>query len=221
MPVLYFDGVIGDFTRLPCFTIFDETTRLRGPLASSSRKFGWFAWFSGCEWSRDNSQEIEKGWILKGDTVAELAARLGMKPGDLEATVSRLQRELQEAGGSRFRSAEGKPGGDRKASVLCNEAFPDHGEHPGRPQKKQQVPGAGSLRPAHTTTVHCRRTGFVLGMDVQRRWKQRRVPLHGANRRAQRRCHEAARVAVYDLGAISRPSPGCMLGATSSPVRRR
>jgi succinate dehydrogenase/fumarate reductase flavoprotein subunit len=87
--VLYFDGVIGDFTRLPCFSIFDETTRLRGPLASSGRKFGWFDWFSGYEWSRDNGKEIEKGWIVKGETVAELATKLGMKPAALEATIAR------------------------------------------------------------------------------------------------------------------------------------
>jgi len=84
--VLFFDGVIGDFTRLPCYHIFDETARLRGPL-SSSRKFGWFGWHSDYEWSRDNSKEIEKGWIVKGDTVAGLAAKLGMKPEDLEATI--------------------------------------------------------------------------------------------------------------------------------------
>jgi len=94
--LLYFDGVIGDFTRLPCFTIFDETTRLRGPLASSNRKFGWFAWFSGYEWSKDNSKEIEKGWIVKGATAAELGGKLGMKPEDLEATLSRYNEDCKK-----------------------------------------------------------------------------------------------------------------------------
>ena len=94
--VLYFDGVAGDFTRLPCYSIFDETTRLRGPLASSNRKFGWFGWFSGYEWSRDNSKEIEKGWIVKGETVAELATKLGMKPGDLDATITTYNENCQK-----------------------------------------------------------------------------------------------------------------------------
>jgi succinate dehydrogenase/fumarate reductase flavoprotein subunit len=84
--VLQFDGIVGDFTRLPCYVVFDETSRLRGPL-SSSRKFGWFGWFSGYEWSKDNSREIEKGWITKGETLAELAGKLGMKAEDLGATV--------------------------------------------------------------------------------------------------------------------------------------
>ena len=94
--VLYFDGVAGDFTRLPCYAIFDETTRLRGPLASSGRKFGWFDWFSGYEWSRDNSKEIEKGWIVKGETAAELATKLEMKPADLEATIARYNENCKK-----------------------------------------------------------------------------------------------------------------------------
>jgi len=87
--LMFFDGVIGDFTRLPCYTVFDETTRLRGPLGNGSRKFGWFGWYSKYEWSRDNSKEIEKGWILKGETLAELAGKMGMKAEDLEGTVTK------------------------------------------------------------------------------------------------------------------------------------
>jgi len=94
--LMFFDGVVGDFTRLPCYAIFDETSRLRGPLASSNRKFGWFGWFSGYEWSRDNSKEIEKGWILKGETVAELAAKLGMKPSDLDETINRYNENCKK-----------------------------------------------------------------------------------------------------------------------------
>jgi succinate dehydrogenase/fumarate reductase flavoprotein subunit len=87
--LLFFDGVIGDFTRLPCYYVFDETTRTRGPLGSAGRKFGWFGWHPNYQWSRDNSAEIEKGWIIKGDTIADLAARLSMKPADLEQTISK------------------------------------------------------------------------------------------------------------------------------------
>jgi succinate dehydrogenase/fumarate reductase flavoprotein subunit len=88
--LLYFDGVIGDFTRIPCFGIFDETTRMRGPIVSgTSWKFGWFSWHSGYQPSRDNTKEIDKGWITKGDTLAQLADKLEMKPADLESSVAR------------------------------------------------------------------------------------------------------------------------------------
>jgi succinate dehydrogenase/fumarate reductase flavoprotein subunit len=86
--LLFFDGVAGDFTRLPCYYVFDETARQRGPL-SSARKFGWFGWHSNYQWSRDNSAEIEKGWIIKGDTLADLATKLDMKPADLESTITK------------------------------------------------------------------------------------------------------------------------------------
>lgn len=87
--LLYFDGIIGDFTRIPCYGIFDETTRARGPVVSAMGwKFGWFSWFGGYAASRDNHKEIEKGWIVKGETLAELAEKLGMTTTALEATVS-------------------------------------------------------------------------------------------------------------------------------------
>lgn len=88
--LLYFDGVLGDFTRIPCFGIFDDATRAKGPIISgASWKFGWFGWFVGYTPSRDNSKEIEKGWIVKGETLADLAGKLKMKPVVLEESVAR------------------------------------------------------------------------------------------------------------------------------------
>ncbi len=88
--LLFFDAEIGDFTRIPCYAIFDETTRLRGPVVSGAGwKFGWFGWFGNYQASRDNSKEIEKGWIVKGESLSDLAARLEIKPAELEATVAK------------------------------------------------------------------------------------------------------------------------------------
>lgn len=87
--LLFFDGILGDFTRIPCFAIFDESTRARGPLVGgTSWKFGWFSWFGGYVPSRDNTREIEKGWILKGETIADLAGKLDLRAADLEETVA-------------------------------------------------------------------------------------------------------------------------------------
>lgn len=94
--LLYFDGVLGDFTRIPCFGIFDESARTRGNVAGGMAfKFGWFGWFGGYQGSRDNSKEIEKGWIIKGETLADLANKLEIKPAELEASVARWNEQCQ------------------------------------------------------------------------------------------------------------------------------
>jgi succinate dehydrogenase/fumarate reductase flavoprotein subunit len=95
--LLCFDGVAGDFTRIPCFGIFDENTRTRGPVVSGATwRFGWFGWFGEYTPSRDNSKEIEKGWIVRGDTLVELAGKLKMKPADLEASVARYNEHCRK-----------------------------------------------------------------------------------------------------------------------------
>ena len=105
--LLYFDGVLGAFTRLPCFGIFDESARTRGSIAGGMGfKLGWFGWFGGYQGSRDNSKEIEKGWIVKGETLADLANKLEMKPADLEASVARWNEQSRNQNDQDF----GRPG---------------------------------------------------------------------------------------------------------------
>ena len=88
--MLYFDGVLGDFTRLPWWGLFDESLRVKGNIISGpNRKFGWFGWHGAYEASRDNSKELEKGWIIQGATIPDLAGKLGMKPDDLGDTLTR------------------------------------------------------------------------------------------------------------------------------------
>ena len=112
--VLFFDGIIGDFTRIPYFAIFDETTRSKGPLISyGNMKIGWFSWYSGYEWSQDNSKEIEKGWIVKGESIAALAAKLEMKPEDLDATVARYNENCKNQVDPDFGRSKREPDCDR------------------------------------------------------------------------------------------------------------
>jgi succinate dehydrogenase/fumarate reductase flavoprotein subunit len=58
----------------PAYMIFDETARLAGPLYPS--------------WSKDSSDEIAKGWIVKADTIAKLAAMIKVPAAALEAQVA-------------------------------------------------------------------------------------------------------------------------------------
>ena len=72
---------------LPVHLIFDESTRAAGSIASQ-----WLSWpttTEGYMWSSDNLAEIEKGWIVKADTVAELAEKIGRDPEALQAAIDR------------------------------------------------------------------------------------------------------------------------------------
>jgi succinate dehydrogenase/fumarate reductase flavoprotein subunit len=70
------------YPRIPCYMIFDDTTRAKGPISRD-----WRAW-NDYVWSLDNSAEIEKGWIKKGQTLAELAKEIGVDGTVLEHTVA-------------------------------------------------------------------------------------------------------------------------------------
>lgn len=70
---------------LPVDLIFDEKTRSAGSIASQ-----WLSWpttTEGYMWTSDNLAEIEKGWIIKADTVEELAAKLGRDAAKLQETI--------------------------------------------------------------------------------------------------------------------------------------
>lgn len=58
---------------LPAYAVFDETARLSQPVYNS--------------WSDGNVDEIEKGIIIKADTLEDLAKKLGVNPDNLRKTV--------------------------------------------------------------------------------------------------------------------------------------
>ncbi len=72
------------YPRIPCYLIFDEATRKRGPV---SRTTGLGSAGIRHAWSRDNSTEIKNGWILKDETLAGLARKLGMDAKVLQHTI--------------------------------------------------------------------------------------------------------------------------------------
>ena len=84
------DGDYELFQRRPLHVIFDEATRQAGPISPPREilPVGWNLLMEEYEWSADNSAEIDKGWIQKADTPAELAEILGIDPDGLEASVA-------------------------------------------------------------------------------------------------------------------------------------
>jgi succinate dehydrogenase/fumarate reductase flavoprotein subunit len=87
---LFFDGILGEFTRNPWWTVFDDTTAKKGPVAfMPGTTFTWFNAHSGYKWSKDNSAEVAKGWILSAPDLNGLAAKMEVKPEALAGTLAK------------------------------------------------------------------------------------------------------------------------------------
>ncbi|MBN2191200.1 MAG: FAD-binding protein [Polyangiaceae bacterium] len=84
--LFFFDGLKQSFSRIPCFGVFDDTTRRAGRLAGGLS--GWFGRHGTYTWSADNSAEVASGWIRQGQTLDALAAAIGVDPAALNATVA-------------------------------------------------------------------------------------------------------------------------------------
>lgn len=84
LAVDYYDSAALCYPRIPCYLIFDEKTRRRGPVSPTAGLGD-----AGVRhvWSKDNLAEIEKGWIRKAESPGALARLLGMDETALEETV--------------------------------------------------------------------------------------------------------------------------------------
>ncbi len=89
-----FDVVKLLYPRVPSWMIFDETMRTRTTITSmgiSTAGFGFIPW------TKDNMDAVNRGWIYKGDTIEEVAAKIKehgenrklMEAANLAKTVSR------------------------------------------------------------------------------------------------------------------------------------
>lgn len=99
---LIYDHDKARYANLPMFMIFDESFRKTTPLIPKNylpnAVGGWaFVHKLVDGWSTDNSREIEKGWIAKADTLAELAEKIGVDAAGLDETV-KAYNDAQAAG---------------------------------------------------------------------------------------------------------------------------
>ncbi len=81
----YFDPLKGVYPRLPAYLVFDESFRMMGaPMSANSVNGGVMGAKTAkykYEWSKDQSAEIAKGWIMKADTIEELAKLINARQG--------------------------------------------------------------------------------------------------------------------------------------------
>jgi 3-oxosteroid 1-dehydrogenase len=72
---VWYDMYKMNFPRLPSWHILDEKLRKAGPVAS-----GGPVSFGMIPWDEENNEAIRRGWLLKADTIAELAAKIKSDP---------------------------------------------------------------------------------------------------------------------------------------------
>jgi hypothetical protein len=127
-----------DHPRLPFFAVFDEEVFTSGPLGISM--FSYNVVKLGYQWSQDNQTELDNGWILRAQTLNELAHSLGIPAGTLKRTVDTYNQDAQTGNDADFgRSPESlKP---LTPPFLCVAAGPAALQHPRRPPPRQPCPG--------------------------------------------------------------------------------
>ncbi len=89
----HFDSQNLDYPRVPSYWIFDSRRMAAGPLPLM---FYGPMLFRLYPWSRDNREEMKKGWIVEGATPEELATKLKMPVSALEKTFSDYNRYCQQ-----------------------------------------------------------------------------------------------------------------------------
>ena len=156
---------------LPAYLIFDEAARTAGPIYAS--------------WSKDNSEEVEKGWIVKADTLAELAEKLDLPEGSLDTTVENYN-VICKAGEDPLGRAAEKLTAIGKGPYYAMELVPSFTNPQGGPKRNAQcevistrgqaIPGlysAGELGSFHVhgyngggTVGECIMTGRIAGENA-------------------------------------------------------
>lgn len=77
-----YDAQTLDYDAIPAYRIYDETARQMGKAVKTPL------------WSDDNLEEVDKGYVMKADTIAELAEKIGVDPDTLVATVEKWNEDV-------------------------------------------------------------------------------------------------------------------------------
>ena len=87
------DPIKHRYPRIPCFVVFDEAARVRGPIIGGATS-GYVLNRENYKWSKDNSAEIEKGVIVSAPTIEELAKKINVPAENLVETVNRWNSQI-------------------------------------------------------------------------------------------------------------------------------
>ncbi len=82
-----------EYPRIPSYWVFDRNRIEAGPLPLM---FYGPMMYRLYRWSRDNREEIEKGWIVQGENIEKLALQLKMDPAVLDRTIENYNNYCQD-----------------------------------------------------------------------------------------------------------------------------
>jgi succinate dehydrogenase/fumarate reductase flavoprotein subunit len=84
----------------PVHMIFDETLRKKYCIAGHT--MGWSPLVDKYVWSEDNLAEVEKGWIVKANSIGELAVALDRDPEAVKAEVAKYNQFCADKNDAEF-----------------------------------------------------------------------------------------------------------------------
>jgi len=134
--LLAFDHRHGEYPRIPCYWFFDERRRLAGPLTYPHIGAVGVGLY---EWSEDNSQEIEAGWVHRGMSVEEAAEAAGVIDPARAGTSVNAYNEGCRIGSDRF----GRPPGSlvplNSPPYYCVPLWPGGSNTSGGPRRDEHA----------------------------------------------------------------------------------
>jgi succinate dehydrogenase/fumarate reductase flavoprotein subunit len=88
LELTYFNNERVEYPNQPFYAIFDESVRAK----QAPGRIGGMTWnavHGVYQWSEGSKAEIEKGWVFRGDTPKELAAKMKVDPNGLQESITR------------------------------------------------------------------------------------------------------------------------------------
>lgn len=133
LAVDFFDSIQHKFPRIPCYMVFDEKARKRGPISGGATS-GYAINRENYVWSRDNSAEIANGVIKKADSLDELAKIINVPADALKASISKWNTDVKAGGDTVhnrkiYASTDGKPVFEGREAPILSEPIDEKGPY--------------------------------------------------------------------------------------------
>ncbi len=94
-----YDGLfpfMNGYSNFPMYTIFDSTLFDNDIVGARNYSHGYACLRDVYHWSEDNQAELEKGWLVKADTIEELVAKLAEQSGNAPIDAEALKQTIAD-----------------------------------------------------------------------------------------------------------------------------